>query len=1327
MADDEEPTVPELRRLLATLDPADASRPRVRLLLAQRLPDEEFGEAIEHGEAALAAARDDPSLAFDSHVALAFRYEDRWSATNELDAVDLAIRHLAEVAPYFESAFPLTMLGRLLLIRFEARESEADIEEAIGCLRVAYGKPDADDETRALLGLALELREDGEQEALPLLLSVIHSEELDEPLLDLVTHRLSRLHFGKHVSSPESLARLAELNTAIHHARSGDLDDHEQAFDLARMLDRRYGISAVDTDRRDAIALFERVLGETSSETDVELCASRLSTLYSSFCHGGDPAESAAAIAKLEALRDRVRDEDQLVRLALAEAYSLRRSVREDDVARLITLLDELPDEESFVVSWRAVAHAERALTNRLPDEELDRTLDQVWTAARAELADPKALLTVLVAGAHVLARRHRLETGEWTPLDAFADFGKATGRRELARLREWAGALPAGTPGHGELLASAALLRSYLCGPVPGPDAIGDLAEQRATIEELSGVFTVLHADDPLRWPIRLQLAVQGMNRSAVLRDPRELEPVLHDLRRMLADCPPGHPVAPVVKVLLGTALLHRHNQFDLPVDLAEVRELLVTADPDEELDDPIWAMGRFTLARTEVLLGFQHRDHELLNRGVARHEEILGRLPIGDTFRHDAVCGLAWSLVVRSLFTGDAADVDAAREHLRDVGSRPRDANAVYEFQDLEQLEMMIGMADPASTAKVGDVDLTRLLAPDAATSTDAAALLAKLRTAITGNSPYAAAFGTFLDMLENARTANLPGIHDAVAKLRTAADHEAYEWQTNTVMTTIASMASWAGHQLTGDPAALDEAVRLLEESLAGGLLDLPLGIGSVLPLAEAWWQRGTEEDLDSAAEAGILVLRHYARQILIQRSLAECTALAAAAAGTALDWARRCLGRDRPDAAFAMLEIGRTLRLHAAADMPPVLREVVTPGAPPPGPAAGRAATSAIAGDPIKIPDDLRRQALDSGGAPSAAQWPPTPDAVEVGGTLRELGLDHLVYLVPGGNDQPGYAVHVSRAGELGTFALPELGSADRAPASVGAACEWAWHAAMGSLTGRLPEARRIALVPCGGLDRIPWHAAREPGGRFLPERLQVTYAATAHQLGTIARRPVLSPARTVTFVADGEDAGIGEHEARYLAALRPQGRFFGHPSWDGTATAVSREALTEALLGDDRPAVLHLACHAKADADPLNAMIGSGEAAVSVMEMLTSASRSPELTPGGLVVAAACEIDLGGESGEGLSIATALLATGACSVIGTKWRVSTYQTAVLMCFLHHALISGSSPAEALHATQLWALDPNRTPLDDLPAGLRTTEASPDLAEPRYWAAFTHHGR
>ncbi|WP_410564506.1 CHAT domain-containing protein [Amycolatopsis sp. cmx-4-61] len=1327
------PSAAELSRLLGTLDPADETGQHVRLLLT-RLPETTFDEAIAHGESALTRAGEDPALRFDLHLALAFRYEERWESTH--DTVDLshAIDHLGEIAGFLDSAFALTMLGRLLLVRNEARPSEDDIQAAVGWLRAAQSKPDADHETQAFLGIALEQRDETEREALPLLRDVLQSEELGDPLLDLVTHRLSRLHFTQHVASPASLAKLKELDTAIEHARSGDLDDPEQAYDLGHMLLRRFGISAKNCDRQDATDLFERLLLEvTPGSGAAEVIAEELSELYVTYCRTGDPEEATSAIDRLEVLKAQVKDDGQLVRLALAEAYTVRRSGERDDLGRLVALLGELPGDDAFLRMWRVLAEAEQALTGHLSEEELDRAAGQLWAVARSDVSDHKGLLTVLIAGAHVLARRHLLNTGDWSPLGAMPDFDAVTGGRELVLLRSWHRALPAGATGRAELQATIALFRSHLRGRVSGPDAVEELEEQQATIEELSRVAMELRPDDALRPPLRLQLALQRMNRAAVLHDPLELARVLRSLEKLLADCPAGHPLIPLTKVLLGVAMLHRHNQFEQPMDLVGVRELLLTADPREQLDEPIWALARFALARVEVLLGAETRDHDMLNRGVARHQEILDRLALGDSARHDAVCGLAWSLLMRYLATGDTADLRAAEVHLRDVGSRARTANALYDRHDLQNLETMIGLLSGSAVIAADQLDLTTLLSSDAATSTEATRTLVSLRRLTAGRGQYSAAFGTFLDLLECVRAQDIPGIRKAAVKLKGVARQDVVEWQTGVVMTAMASMGCLTAYRLGGDETALDDAIELLEKSVADGLLDLPTSLDSGESLTEAWWLRGTEEDIDTAVTIGSRFLRRYAKQILIQENLAECTSLAATAATTAIGWARRCLARDRPEPAFAMLEIGRTLRLHAATNMPAVLRKTVSSVVPQAAAMRSRpdaaidAEASAIAGGRVTIPDDLRRRVLDAVDPREIEQWPPAPDTGDLAGALRELELDFLVYLVPGDEDADGYAVHLSRSGDLGSIRLPDLVPGVGDWTDVGTSCEWAWRTAMGPLCAHLPGACHIALVPCGNLDRVPWHAAREPGGsRYLPERLRVTYFPSGHQLGALARRPALPHGAGMAFVADAVDSGIGEEEAGYLRGLHPSGRFFGHPSWTETKP-VSRQALAEVLLHDSRPAVLHLACHAFAAPDPVNARIGSGAASISVLELLVADAQRTDRKPGGLVVTAACETDLGGASAEGLTIATALLATGASSVIGTKWRVSTHQTAVLMCRFHYELRLGRSPSEALHATQLWALDPDRPPTDGLPVELVATEASAALGDPRYWAAFTHHGR
>lgn len=128
----------------------------------------------------------------------------------------------------------------------------------------------------------------------------------------------------------------------------------------------------------------------------------------------------------------------------------------------------------------------------------------------------------------------------------------------------------------------------------------------------------------------------------------------------------------------------------------------------------------------------------------------------------------------------------------------------------------------------------------------------------------------------------------------------------------------------------------------------------------------------------------------------------------------------------------------------------------------------------------------------------------------------------------------------------------------------------------------------------------------------------------------------------------------------------------------------------------------------------------------VAEELTEAAE-----PGGgldLVCLAACWSNVSGRGyDEAYSLATAFLAAGARTVLGSLWPVPDEATSLLMYMAHHYLRRESaSPAAALRQAQLWMLNPHRRPPPDMPAQLANRVRmirSQDLAG---WAGFTHQG-
>jgi CHAT domain-containing protein len=160
-------------------------------------------------------------------------------------------------------------------------------------------------------------------------------------------------------------------------------------------------------------------------------------------------------------------------------------------------------------------------------------------------------------------------------------------------------------------------------------------------------------------------------------------------------------------------------------------------------------------------------------------------------------------------------------------------------------------------------------------------------------------------------------------------------------------------------------------------------------------------------------------------------------------------------------------------------------------------------------------------------------------------------------------------------------------------------------------------------------------------------------------------------------------------------------------------------------------MIHLACHAVAVgvAPGSSYLLLAGGQELKIDQILRRASGRPPGAAGGLVSLAACGSDLAvDEHDEALTLATAFLAAGAVTVVGTRWEVPDRKTALLMYMFHHFLTADrQSPRDALRMAQLWMLNPDRTVPPAMPRRLATHVARPDLADLAAWAAHAHQGR
>ena len=574
----------------------------------------------------------------------------------------------------------------------------------------------------------------------------------------------------------------------------------------------------------------------------------------------------------------------------------------------------------------------------------------------------------------------------------------------------------------------------------------------------------------------------------------------------------------------------------------------------------------------------------------------------------------------------------------------------------------------------------------------------------------------------------------------------------------------------YQHTGDAADLARAISSLEEARAGLEPDPgdPFTIPLLRTLAWAYRQVGADDRGLRRRRARSIwrsVQHAHASTVLLQSGTGHGIAAARSAGPDALRMVEWCVADGKMDSAVEALELGRALVLHATTvtvGIPALLRLADQPEL---------AAEWQLLGDPDDIPSGLRHRVLTALRNDPAEQFLfSAPTVSQITDALRATSTDAFVYLIPATAESVGRAIIIRPDRAVTECGLPDL-SADNGGAlgrfveacrdlmraeaddtadivtvrrrhslATGALCDWAWSTAVGPLLDQLTPAPRLVIAPLGILGIVPWHAARraESGEiRYACSEAVFTICASARQFIMAAarhRRP--ADAGPVVFVADPTDDlpwAVAEADA-IRSALCPDAVILGRsdraPVYGTGTTGEVLACLSADGLGDVRPRVLHLGCHAIAgeSAEQSRLLLADGE--LPVASILAQATVERPGLAGGLVVLAACISDLTvTDHDEALTLASAFLAAGATGVVGSLWPVSDSYTAVAMFMLHRHLVlnPGDSPADALRAAQLWMLDPDRAIPAEMPELLAVVARRAYAGDPRTWAAFTYHGR
>lgn len=588
---------------------------------------------------------------------------------------------------------------------------------------------------------------------------------------------------------------------------------------------------------------------------------------------------------------------------------------------------------------------------------------------------------------------------------------------------------------------------------------------------------------------------------------------------------------------------------------------------------------------------------------------------------------------------------------------------------------------------------------------------------------------------------------------------------------------------------EAVAVDVGERSATVAGAGQLMDLAAAYrrrGRLRPAADG------DDDRIRVMDTVRLSLREYARCVLLADSVDEGLAVAAAAQQwlpTVVGW---CVEDGVAQTAVGLVEAGRGLVLAAVTASGGVAQLLSELGEPQLAgmwagsrtPAAvrhqalrllGRSARGMLLEAQVTTVDDVS-SAVWAAGVDAVVYLLP-PDGVGGGGgtlVVRTGGVVEHVLHGDGDGDSDGEGDDGSGGGTVDEAAryqaayarmLATAVAASEAAASDADGCGsaeaaayaaamaewraqlhrlggWAHDRVMGPLLERtrgwgLLRPPRLVLVPVGSMATVPWHAAWCRGAdgslRYAVTESVLSYAASARQLADAARRRRLPPTVSPAVVADPDGGALWAGHAAMAVrdAFYPGAVYLGRPRGASGGRRATPEEVLDLLPapGVDGASMLQVSAHASAGVSPGDTALLLEDGRLPVAGILARARHRDPDAPGGLVVCDACVTDVAIDlQDEALTLATALLAAGAVSVIGTRWLVHDQSTAVMTYMFHHFLDGGRTrPADALRSAALWMLDPARPIPPAMPPILARHAGSADLADPYAWAGFVHHGQ
>jgi hypothetical protein len=1347
----------------------------------------DLDEAIYHAEWVRLATVPLSQQWFDARFTLLWATIDRWHLHGARPDLDRAIEMAGELADVLGDAFLELTHGDLRLSRYEETDDEHDLREAENALsRALTGDPTREQQHQAraqlgLIGLIRVRRDYGDRTTVHDLATPIEilQDSLvglprDLPLRNIVLYRLGEAHSLRSVSPDFALAggdpadELTEAIEVLRDVRSAGVRAPEVDYELVQALVLWHGEREDPRDRDDAITLLHELADEMDTAGMATERAELLGELYLARA-GENSDELATTIDFLEHAYENASTPSGRLESLLFESYGRRRLATCEERARERRVLGRIRRESHTIGEWgvQPTLIALDALVTMAP-AHLDEALERLHTALASGECDDHLLAVAALLGLVTVARHAGdLVPEELRPVAMIFDLTADL----AADITDWLERYRGRVPAAGLLFAIATLRASTV-------DDIPVAAQETVRHSIMADLTEVLRepGDDRMLPATNGILGEQYLNLARLRDSPEDASRAAELLDESFAGLAESRPLrlsaavsftqSVLVCRILGVGAL-RHE--------TAVRALRSYAE-DRDIPRDRRAAFRYALGMFAALRWMDPAVEPDLDGPVRDCAAAVELLPASYPDRDEYVLALAMILTDRHTLTGDLADLEAAASHLRTLTTGPRHRlNIESLWARINQLrrepdrthdsvgllrEQLRHLAPDRSALAAGHAQLAHaLLGSLAETPTqlsvlrEAADHIVTAEHLLPGDSPIRGQVkylsGIVLATVATAHRDHAMFAH-AVGKIDDAP-------RANRHIALAAMWVTWAiGAR---DDVALDRAVDhyrrgdldLVPRYMAGAVAAVQYA------LADAAWRRGRPADVPLALDLWLAALHGALWEVLAQSVPAHALEQTRETADQATAVAVRCMVVHEFGAAVAALEAGRGLVLRAGAATVGIAdllrREGLTElageweetGGDDSSPAARNA-----------TPGSVRYRVLRAlRSTPSSAVLTGSSDTAAIAAALSALALDVLVYLVPGRDANFGRALLVHADGRLDQILLPGLraetygpvsqyvaarraADASSAPAvvdawrreldSVGA---WAWRQAIGPLRDRLlglGHTPRVVLVPCGSLGVVPWHAAREDllsGHRYAIEDLALSYAGSARQLIELAGRPRRRVDERPVVVAKPAGAlAAGHVEADFLTGLYPSARLFGLL---GGSAAIGTGTRDEILAELPAASMLHFGCHASGGGNPTASLLELAGGQTLTVERLLRRGHRGGTTQGATVVLAACQTDLTDDiHDEALTLTNAFVAVGATSVIGTRWVVHDWASSALMCQFHCQLSEGVRPLDALRATQLWALDPDRSLPPGFPEEAARHLAEVDLGSPAHWAGFTHCG-